>query len=44
VTAHWWEQALHNQTAWLIKLTLLYRRRMVGKIRAIIDVPMFLRD
>lgn len=44
VTAHWWEQVLHNQTAWLIKFTLLYRRHMIGRIRAIIDVPMFLRD
>jgi len=44
VTAHWWEQFLHNQTAWLIKLTLLYRRRSINKIRAIIDVPMYLQD
>jgi len=44
VTAHWWEQALHNQTAWLIKLTLLYRRRSINKVRAIIDVPMYLQD
>lgn len=44
VTAHWWEQLLHNQTAWLIKFTLLYRRHMSGKIRAIVDVPMYLRD
>jgi hypothetical protein len=44
VTAHWWEQILHNQTAWLIKLTLLYRRRTFGKVRAVVDVPMFLRE
>jgi len=44
VTAHWWEQILHNQTAWLIKLTLLYRRRSSGRVRAIIDVPMYLRE
>lgn len=44
VTARWWEGVLHNQTAWLIKLMLLYSQRKIGKIRAIIDVPMFLRD
>ncbi len=44
VPAHWWEMALHNQTAWMIKLALLYRRRRFGKVRAIIDLPMYLRD
>lgn len=44
VPAHWWEGLLHNQTAWLLKLALLYRRRSFGKIRAIIDVPLFLRE
>ncbi len=44
VPANWWEVLLHNQTAWLIKLVLLYRRRAFGKTRAIIDVPLYLRD
>jgi len=42
IPAHWWEAFLHNQTAWLIKLSLLYRRRKLGKTRAIIDVPLHL--
>ncbi len=43
VPLHWWEILLHNQTAWIIKLVLLYRRRRFGKVRAIIDVPAHLR-
>lgn len=44
VPAHWWQVAMHNQTAWLLRIALLYRRRRSGKVRAIIDVPMFLRE
>jgi hypothetical protein len=44
VPAHWWQVAMHNQTAWLLRIALLYRRRRQGKVRAIIDVPMFLRE
>jgi amino acid transporter len=43
IPAKWWETLLHNQTAWLIRLALLYRRRF-DKIRAIIDVPFYLRE
>ncbi len=43
VPAHWWQNLLHNQTAWMLKLALLYRRRRLGKVRAIIDIPMHLR-
>jgi amino acid transporter len=43
IPAKWWENLLHNQTAWLIKIALLYRRRRFGKIRAIIDIPYHLR-
>lgn len=43
VPARWWHSLLHNQTAWLIKLALLYRRRRFGRTRAIIDVPLYLR-
>jgi len=43
VPARWWQNLLHNQTAWALKLALLYRRRRSGKVRAIIDIPMYLR-
>jgi hypothetical protein len=42
VPARWWQHLLHNQTAWLLKLALLYRRRQ-GKVRAIIDIPLHLQ-
>ena len=43
VTAHWWESVLHNQTAQLIKASLLYGRRRSGGERLIVDVPYHLR-
>jgi hypothetical protein len=43
VPARWWHNLLHNQTAWLIKAALLYRRRHLGYQRAIIDVPYHLQ-
>jgi amino acid transporter len=43
VPAKWWHGLLHNQTAWLIKAALLYRRRHLGLQRAIIDVPYHLQ-
>ena len=43
VPAKWWQALLHNQTAWLVKAALLYRRRNLGFQRAIIDVPYHLR-
>ncbi|MBN1313309.1 MAG: APC family permease [Anaerolineae bacterium] len=43
VPARWWHSLLHNQTAMVIKLALTYRRQKMGKIRAIIDMPMHLR-
>lgn len=39
VTAKWWQDLLHNQTARLIKRVLIYRRGHTGKDRLIIDVP-----
>jgi amino acid transporter len=39
VPARWWQGFLHNQTAWLLKAALLYRRRHLGYQRAIVDVP-----
>ncbi|MBK6711242.1 MAG: hypothetical protein IPG51_13030 [Chloroflexi bacterium] len=41
VPAHWWHNVLHNQTAWLLKFAVLYRRRL-GKSRAVIDIPFYL--
>ncbi len=43
VPAKWWQHLLHNQTAWLLRLALVYRRRRFGKVRAIIDIPLHLR-
>lgn len=43
VPAKWWHGLLHNQTTWLIKVALLYRRRELGYQRVIIDVPYHLR-
>jgi hypothetical protein len=42
--AHWWQAFLHNQSAWLIRTALLYRRRHTGFQRVIIDVPYHLHD
>ncbi len=39
VPAKWWHSLLHNQTAWLLKAALLYRRRRRGYQSVIIDVP-----
>lgn len=39
VPSKWWHGLLHNQTAWIIKAALLYRRRHMGYQREIIDVP-----
>ncbi|HKY84586.1 MAG TPA: APC family permease [Anaerolineales bacterium] len=44
VPAHWWQALLHNQTAFLLKLALVYRRRRLGHSRPVIDVPYYLRD
>ncbi len=39
VPARWWHALLHNQTSWLLKTAMLYRRRNQGFQRVIIDVP-----
>jgi len=44
VSARWWHNLLHNQTAWLIKAALLYRRRNLGFQRVIVDVPYHLQQ
>jgi len=43
IPARWWHGLLHNQTAWLIKTALLYRRQHLGFERTIIDVPYHLQ-
>jgi hypothetical protein len=43
VPAKWWHSILHNQTAWLLKAAMLYRRRQRGFQRVIIDIPYHLR-
>ncbi len=43
VPARWWQALLHNQTTWLIKTALIYRRRTLGYQRVIIDIPYHLR-
>ncbi len=43
VPVKWWHGFLHNQTAWGLKLALLYRRRRLGYQRMIIDVPIHLK-
>lgn len=43
ITAKWWHSLLHNQTAWMIKTALLYRRRHLGFQRVIIEVPYHLQ-
>jgi len=43
VPARWWQSLLHNQTAWLLKAALLYRRRQSGFQQAIIDIPYHLK-
>jgi hypothetical protein len=43
VPARWWHHLLHNETAWLLKLALLYGRRdWQGRFRIITDVPFYL--
>ncbi len=44
IPGKWWQTLLHNQTAWLIKAALLYRRRKPGRERVVIDVPFHLRQ
>jgi len=43
VPAKWWQTLLHNQTAWMLKAALLYRRRHRGYQRVIIDIPYHLK-
>lgn len=43
VPARWWQGIMHNQTAWMLKAALLYRRRERGFQRVIIDIPYHLK-
>jgi amino acid transporter len=43
VPTRWWHHLLHNQTAWMLKVALLYARRdWRGRFRIITDVPFYL--
>lgn len=44
VPARWWHYILHNQTALLLRLALIYRRRREGQVRAIVDIPFYLKE
>lgn len=44
VPARWWQSLLHNQSSFLIRAALLYRRREKGFQRVIIDVPYHLKQ
>jgi amino acid transporter len=44
VPARWWQLLLHNQTAQLLRLAILYRRHRQGYSRAIIDLPFHLKQ
>ncbi len=44
IPARRWQYLLHNQTAWLLKLALMYRRRRFGQARVIVDVPFYLKE
>ena len=43
VPVKWWHLLLHNQTATLMRLAMLYNRRKFGYTRAIIEVPFHFR-
>jgi amino acid transporter len=44
IPTRWWQGFLHNQSAWLIRLALLYRKRKKGYQRVVIEIPFHLRD
>jgi Amino acid permease len=44
IPARRWQYLLHNQTAWLLKLALVYQRRRFRHPRVVVDVPFYLRD
>ena len=44
IPATWWEHLLHNQTAWMIKLAVLYQRRFHGMGRIVVEVPFYLEN
>jgi hypothetical protein len=44
IPARRWQYLLHNQTAWLLKLALIYQRRRFRRTRVIVDVPFYLQE
>lgn len=43
IPGSWWQNVLHNQTAWMIKLAVIYQRRRYGSGRIVVDVPYHLK-
>ncbi|HSD85097.1 MAG TPA: APC family permease [Anaerolineae bacterium] len=44
IPARRWQYLLHNQTAWLLKVALIYQRRRFRHARVIVDVPFYLQE
>ena len=44
ILKHWWQNLLHNQTANLLRMAILYSRRKHGHARAIIDMPFYIDE
>jgi amino acid transporter len=44
IPARRWQYLLHNQTAGLLKLALIYQRRRFRHPRVVVDVPFYLRE
>ncbi|MBN8554324.1 MAG: APC family permease [Deltaproteobacteria bacterium] len=43
VPLKWWHHLLHNQTAWMLKIALLFNRKMNRRYKVLADVPYYLR-
>lgn len=43
VPLKWWHHLLHNQTAWMLKIALLFHRKQNKRYKVLADVPYYLR-
>lgn len=43
VPLKWWHHLLHNQTAWMLKIALLFHRKQNRRYKVLADVPYYLR-
>ncbi len=43
IPARWWHHLLHNQTAFLLRSALLYRKHPANRLRVVTDIPYWLR-